>query len=78
MSGSSTTEVITVNAQAAMAKIGTAAGGTAWGLSSLPLNEIAAFLTCVLVLGQIILLVPKYMQMYRAWRSGRTIEVEVK
>lgn len=78
MRDTSATEVITVDAQTAVAKIGAATGGAAWGLSSLPLNEIVAILTGVLVVAQIGLLVPKYVQLFRAWRSGTKIEVDVK
>lgn len=78
MRDTSATEVITINAQTAVAKISAATGGAVWGLSSLPLNEIVAILTGILVLAQLGLLIPKYAQLVRAWRSGTKIEVDVK
>jgi len=74
---STTTEVITINAQGAVAKMGTATGGAIWGMSSWSMNDLVAALTCIFVLLQIGLLVPKYTQLIRAWRKGGHIKVEI-
>lgn len=76
MSATSNTEVITLNAQTAVAKAVMATGGTLWGFSSWPLSQIAALVTTILVVLQIGLLIPKYRQLYRAWRYGRSVDIK--
>lgn len=70
------TEVITVNAQTAAAKIGVAATGATY--SFLTLDKMVALATLIFVLLQIGLLVPKYTQMYKAWKKNRKVEVRMK
>lgn len=70
------TEVVSINGQAAAAKIVTATAGVS--LSFFTLNEWVQIFTIMFLVLQIILLVPKYAQMFRAWRAGRTIEVDIK
>lgn len=70
------TEVVTINANAAATKIGVAAAGA--GVTAWTLNELVAAATFIFVLLQIGLLLPKYYSVYRAWRRGHEIEIEVK
>lgn len=70
------TEVITVNAQTAAAKIGVAATGATY--SFLTLDKMVALATLIFVLLQIGLLVPKYVQMVKAWKKNRKVEVKLK
>lgn len=76
MSTTSNTEVISINGQNAVAKIATAGGGVA--LSFFTLNEWVQVLTILFLTLQIILLIPKYVQMVRAWGKGRKVEVKIK
>lgn len=78
MRDTSLTEVITVNAQTAGAKIVTATAGTVWGLSDWDWNKAVAVATFLFVLLQMGLLVPKYLQLLRAWRRGHNVKVDLK
>ena len=45
--------------------------GTGYTLAGLPLSEWAALLTAVYVILQMILLLPRYTEWYKSWRSKR-------
>lgn len=46
--------------------------------SFLTLDKMVALATLIFVLLQIGLLVPKYVQMYKAWKKNRNVEVRMK
>lgn len=45
--------------------------GTGYTVAGLPLSELAALLTAIYVLLQIVLLVPRYVEWYKSWRLKR-------
>ncbi|WP_374374534.1 hypothetical protein [Dongia sp.] len=57
----------------AIGKMAVAAGGaTLYGLT---LNEWVAIVTIIYIVAQAILLIPKYVAMFRAWRNRRAGKV---
>jgi len=72
----SATEVITLNGPTTAAKLSGAGIGAV--ATALTLNEWVAVATLVYLALQIILLFPKLGQMVRAWRAGKSVEVEIK
>lgn len=50
-------------------KASPALAGAGYSMSGMPWSEIAAILTAVYVLLQIGLLVPKYIEVFKKWRS---------
>lgn len=73
---SSTEVVLNIDAHAAAGKMGLAGAGAA--ASYLTLNEWVALATLIYVLLQIGLLFPKYATLYKAWRDGKRIKVDVE
>lgn len=72
----STTAILHVDSAAATTKIGIGTAGAA--ASYMTLNEWVAVATLVFIMLQIGLLIPKYYSLYRAWRNGKRIKVDVE
>lgn len=77
MNHNSSSEVILhVDPYTAGGKMGIASVGAA--ASFLTLNEWVALATLCYVVLQIGLLIPKYIELYRAWRKGKSIKVDIE
>lgn len=66
-----------VNVPAAATKMGIASAGAAYSMTGYTMSDLVALATLVFVLLQIGLLMPKYAALYRAWRSGKKVKVEL-
>lgn len=72
----SSTAIVHVDAPTIQAKVGLAGAGAA--ASFMSLNEWVALATLVFIILQIGLLIPKYWALFKAWRRGKKIEVDVE
>lgn len=74
----SDTEVVTINGASAAAKTVTAISGAAYSMTSWTMSDFVTLCTLLFILLQIGLLVPKYAQLFRAWRKGHKVRIDLK